>query len=146
MNYSTAVFLVNDKIRAISATYEKDGYEDGRPTPGAAKKITFKTFDQAIKKGDLIIVPTNTRHGFTICKVVDVDIELDYETNNQIDWVAGVFEDAEHKRMLAMEEKMVETIRSAEKNRKREELRKSLMADSETKLLALPIAKVKDTE
>lgn len=148
MNYSTAVFLVNDKVRAISATYLRDGFDDqGRPAPGSkAQQTTFKTFDQAIKKDDLIIVPTKTRHGFTVCKVVDVDLEIDLETNISIDWVAGVFEDSEHKRMLAMEEKMVETIRSAEKNRKREELRKSLMADSETKLLALPIAKVKDVE
>jgi ribosomal protein S10 len=146
MNYSTAVFLINDKVRAIAATYEKEGFEDNRPSPGPAKRIIFKTFDQSIQKDDLIVVPTKTRHGFTICKVVDVDLEIDLEAPTHIDWVAGVFEDSEHKRMLAMESTMVETIRSAEKNRKREELRKSLMADSESKLLALPISSVKDVE
>ena len=147
MNYSTAIFIINDKVRAISATYEKEGFDgDGRPTSSKPSRIIFKTFDQSIKKDDLVIVPTKTRHGFTICKVVEVDIELDLESPNHIDWVAGVFSPEEHTRMLAMEAKMHETIRSAEKNRKREELRKSLMADSETKLLALPIAKVTDVE
>jgi hypothetical protein len=147
MNYSTAIFLINDKVRAIAATYDADGYDgDGRPTDKKAPRIIFKTFDQSIKKGDLIIVPTKTRHKFTICKVVEVDLELDLETPQTVEWVAGVFEDTEHNRMLAMEASMHDTIRSAEKNRKREELRKSLMADSEVKLLALPIASVKDVE
>jgi hypothetical protein len=63
-------------------------------------------------------VPTKTRPGFTIRKVVNVDLEIDLEAPTHIDWVAGVFEETEHKRMLAMEATMVETIRSAEKIRK----------------------------
>jgi predicted Mrr-cat superfamily restriction endonuclease len=148
MNYSTAVFLVNDKVRAIAVTYEADGYDaDGRPTTiKAAARYTFKTFDQSIKKGDLVIVPTNTRHKFTICKVVDADLEIDFDADTELKWIAGVFEEDAYKRTLEQETVMLEAIKSAEKNRKREELRKSLMADSESKLLALPIAKVVDVE
>ena len=148
MNYSTAVFLVNDKVRAIAVTYEADGYDaDGRPTTiKAAARYTFKTFDQSIKKGDLVIVPTNTRHKFTICKVVEADLEIDFDADTELKWIAGVFEQDGYQRTLEQEAVMLEAIKSAEKNRKREELRKSLMADSESKLLALPIAKVVDVE
>jgi predicted Mrr-cat superfamily restriction endonuclease len=147
MNYSTAVFLVNDKVRAIAVTYEADGYDaDGRPTSKVAARYTFKTFDQSIKKGDLVIVPTNTRHKFTICKVVEVDLEIDFDADAELKWIAGVFEQDGYQRTLEQEAVMLEAIKSAEKNRKREELRKSLMADSESKLLALPIAKVVDVE
>lgn len=147
MNQSTAVFLVNDNVRGIYATYELDGFKDGRHTPGAtADKILFKTFDQSIEKGNLIIVPTKTRHGFTICKVIEVDVEVDVETPVHIDWVAGVFDPEQHNRILKQESTMLDAIKSAEKNRKRKELRESLLADAETKLLALPIAKVKDVD
>jgi hypothetical protein len=149
MNYSTAIFIINDNVRAIAATYESDDRVDsatGKKIPGPAPRIIFKTFDQSIKNDDLIIVPTKTRHGFTICKVAEVDIEIDLESPTLIDWVSGVFDVTEHQRMLDMEKAMHDTIRSAEKNRKREELRRSLMADSEVKLLALPIATVKDVE
>lgn len=137
MNYSTAIFLINDKVRAITAIYEAD-------TPGKplATRTTFKTFDPSIKKDDLILVPTNTRHNITVCKVVDVDVEMDLETHVQIDWVIGTVDKSDYQNLLAMEQVAIDTIKSAEKNRKRDELRKSLMADSESKLMALPISTV----
>lgn len=136
MNYSTAVFLLNDNIRAIAATYE---------ATDTAPRTVFKTFDQSIKKDDFILVPTDTRHKMTVCKVVDDNVEIDLETSTHIAWVIGVVDTAEFKRMTQMEETAIETIKSAEKNRRREELRKSLMADSEIKLKALPISSVVDS-
>lgn len=74
MNYSTAVMLFNPEIRAISVSYEKD-------EKGAGKKpfYTYKTLDKTIEKGDLVVVPTDTRHEFTVVRVEEVDVEVDYE-------------------------------------------------------------------
>ncbi|MGZ4850459.1 MAG: hypothetical protein ACXV2C_03660 [Candidatus Bathyarchaeia archaeon] len=135
MNYSTAIFLINDKVRAISAIYEAETLTS-KPAP----RTVFKTFDTSIKKDDLILVPSGTRHNVTVCKVVEVDLEMDLETHINIDWVIGVVDKSDYTNLLAMEQVAIDTIKSAEKNRKREELRKSLMADSESKLLALPIS------
>lgn len=44
MNRSTTVFLINKDIRAFTAIYE-DGH----------KAEYFKTFDQTLKKGDLVV-------------------------------------------------------------------------------------------
>lgn len=135
MNYSTAIFLINDKVRALTAIYEAE-IAVGKPVP----RTMFKTFDQSIKKDDLILVPTNTRHNITVCKVVEVDVEVDLESFTVIDWVISTVDKSDYERMLGMEQVAIDTIKSAEKNRKREALRKSLMADSESKLLALPIS------
>lgn len=74
MNYSTAIFLINPKVRAIAAIYEPD--TDSRKAP----RTVFKTFDQSIGVNDYILVPTETRHKMTVNKVVEVDVEPDLET------------------------------------------------------------------
>lgn len=133
MNYSKAVFLINDNVRAISATYEA-----GENAP----RTIFKTFDQTLAKDDFILVPTNTRHNMTVCKIIETDVEVDLESGEKVEWVIGKVNLADHQKMLAMEEAAIETIKSAEKAKKRRELREALMADSQEQLKALPIAQV----
>jgi hypothetical protein len=68
VNYTTAVFLINDSIRAVTCTYENDG-----------KRVPFKTLDKTIAVDDIVVVPSGTRHGMTTCKVVEVDSDVDYD-------------------------------------------------------------------
>lgn len=136
MNKTTAVFLINDRVRAIRAAYEAD-----TPTVKAATEL-FKTFDQGIQVGDLINVVSTTRHLVTVCKVQAVDVEFDIETTANIQWVIGKIDMSQHLATLGMENDALTAIASAEKNRKREELRKSLMADVEGKISGLPIAAI----
>ena len=42
MNYSTAVFLINDEVRLVSCSYELDS--NGKP----ASTTVFKTLDRSI--------------------------------------------------------------------------------------------------
>lgn len=130
MNYDTAVFLINDKARALIGTYET-----GDHTP----KTLFKTFDSTIKKDDLVIVPTGTRHLFTVVKIVEEDVEIDLETAKPV-WIVSKLDQGPFNALLAAEGEAVTAIRSAEKNRKREELRKTLLADTEAKIRGMPIA------
>ena len=137
MNYSTAVFLINDKVRAIAVTYEAGE---------AAPRTIFKTFDQSIKKDDYVLVPTDTRHKMTVCKVVDEAVEPDLEAPSKMDWIIGVVDRSDYERVLGQEQAAIDAMKSAEKNRKREELRKSLLADSEGAIKALPISHVQDIQ
>jgi hypothetical protein len=137
MNYSTAVFLINDKVRAIACTYES---AENSP------RTIFKTFDQSIKKDDYVIVPTDTRHKMTVCKVVDDAAEPDLESQSKMDWIIGVVDRSDYERVNGQEQAAVDAMKSAEKNRKREELRKSLLADSEGAIKALPISHVQDIQ
>lgn len=136
MNKTTAVFLINDRVRAISASYEADTL-----TAKASTEL-FKTFDPDIKVGDLINIVSNTRHNVTVCKVQAVDVEFDIETTTAVLWVIGKIDMEQHLTTLGMENDALAAIASAEKNRKREELRKSLMADVEGKISGLPIAAI----
>lgn len=137
MNYSTAIFLINPKVRAIAAIYEPD--TDSRKAPRA----TFKTFDQTIEVGDYILVPTETRHKMTVNKVVEVDIDPDLETGCQMSWVIGTVDRSLYDDVLAQEARAIDLMKAAEKTHAREELRKKMMAHvDETKLAALQITRM----
>ncbi len=140
MNYSKAVFLISDDVRAVLVTYEKD--EPDRPAP----RTMYKTFDTKIKVDDYVVVPTNTRHHMTVCKVVKVDVEVDLESSEDLDWIIGVVNRADFEKIKSQEGDAIARIKSAEKRKKREELRKALLDDvGEKEIMALPIYTSKKT-
>lgn len=133
MNYTTAIFLINKNVRAMMCNYE----------PDAEHKVTmFKTLDPDIKKDDLVIVPTKTRHGFTVSKVVEVDIDPDFDSATPAQWIVCKVDQAAYAVTLAQEESAITIIKSAERNKKRNELASALLADSKDALKALPISTI----
>lgn len=137
MNYSTAIFLINPKVRAVAAVYEPD--TETRKSP----RTIFKTFDQTISVGDYILVPTETRHKMTVNQVVEVDLEPDLESHAKMNWVIGTVDNAAYKDVLAQETRAIDMMKAAEKAHAREELRKKMLAHvDETKLAALQISRM----
>jgi len=130
MNYSTAIFLVSDRVRAISVTY--DFGEN-------ANRTIFKSMNRKISVDDYVVIPTDTRHGMTVCKVVDVDVEIDLDQSATIEWIVGVVDTIDFKDIQNQEAEAIAIIKSAEKRRKRDELRESLIADTGDALTTLPI-------
>lgn len=135
-NFSTAIFLYNDKVRAVLCSY------DPGATPALTQKTMFKTLDTSIKEGDLVIVPTDTRHRFTIVRVENVDVEPDLETGQEVKWIAGVFDRAPHERNLELEAQATSAIKEAHRAQKRRELAKGLMGAAHDKLAGLDIVTV----
>jgi hypothetical protein len=133
MNYSTAVFLINSDVRAVICTYEADEAHKKAP------RQMFKTFDKSIAVGDLVTVPSGTRHLVTVCKVVEVDADVDFDNSSSVDWIIGKIDMTAHKLTLTQEEDAIRVIQSAEKTKKRNELRAAMLADSNEALKALPI-------
>ncbi len=131
MNHSKTVFLINKNARAILATYEE---QDSAP------RTMFKTLDPTIKKDDFIIVPTSTRHKMTVCKVVDTDVDVDFDGSETLLWVIGKVDRTPYEQTLAQEETALQKIKAAELRKKRNDLRDALLADSMDEIKALPIA------
>jgi len=72
MNLSAAVMLVNKAVRPLKVEYDPDTYKNN------TFNKNFKTIDATLKKGDLVVVETHTRHGFTIGKVTEIDFAVDF--------------------------------------------------------------------
>ncbi|MGC0225175.1 hypothetical protein [Pseudooceanicola nitratireducens] len=135
MKNSMIVFLINDDVRAIRGQYEEGG-----------KCETFKTLDQDIDVEDLVVVQSGTRHGMTVVKVTEVDVEPDLEHGPDLKWVVqriatGAFDD-----MLAKEEQAITTVQQAEKRRKKAELRDRMFKDHEDQMQALALTNHKDDD
>lgn len=139
MNYSTAVMLINQNIRAVKTVYEKDTPNTKHP------RVIFKTLDKDIKPGDYVIVPTSTRHGMTVVIVDEVDVEVDFESGTEVKWIVDKVHTAGHETVLGEEAKWIDALKASEKRRKREEIKKNMMEMyADVGLEKLPIASMAD--
>lgn len=130
MNYTTAVFLINKNVRAVLCNYEPDAPD---------KKCMFKTLDPTVKVGDLVIVPTKTRHGMTVSKVIEADVDVDFDSATPVAWIVCKVDQTAHDVTLAQEAEAIAVIMSAERTKKRNELAAALLVDSKDALKALQI-------
>ena len=122
-NYSTLVFLLNTGVRAIKCAYDPDVYRDN-----PAKFSLFKTLDTSIKKDDFVVVPTGTRAGYTVIKVVDTDVEIDFSSDDEVKWIATKIDVEAYKEVLQKEEDAIRTVKQAQANAQRRELAEQLKA------------------
>lgn len=122
MNYSTSVFLINNHVRAIIGVYEP---EDRQPKP-----TMFKTLDPSISVGDLVVVPTDTRHGMTVVKVSEVDADVDFDNTTVVKWVIQKVDRTAFDKTTEEERIAIETIKSAVTTQKRAQLRDAMLADT----------------
>lgn len=105
----------------------------------------FKTLDASIKKDDLVVVPTTTRYNMTVCKVIDTDVDVDYDSPEEILWVVQKVDQESYKTILAQEQVAIQVIRTSETKRKRADLAKVFLANNE-ELASLPLADIKPVE
>ena len=129
MNYSKAIFLISDETRAVNVTYEQGDN---------ASRTLFKTLDPDIAVGDYVVVQTCTRHHMTVCKVVETDVDVDFDGDEDIKWIVGTVHTADFDDLVRQEQDAITKIKSAEKRRRRKELKAALLEDAE-EIKALPI-------
>lgn len=126
-NYSTAIFLIDKLVRAVKVSYDQDKAQPSKPT-GTLQ--VFKTFDATLKEGEYVIVPTDTRWNMTVCRVEEIDVEIDLDTSAQIGWLIGRADRGDYDSIVASEQAAIATMKSAEKRRRQEALVASLIADN----------------
>jgi predicted Mrr-cat superfamily restriction endonuclease len=116
-NPSHAVFLVpGSDARAMLVEYEE----------GTPKKV-FKTFDQEIGEGDFVVVPTSTRCGMTVVKVVEPDCDFDLSSSTEMDWIVCKVDRDGYEEILNREAGLIKAVRQADKRRRMAELGNALM-------------------
>lgn len=129
LNHSTAIFLMNKQVRAILCIYEADAKgKNGEDI--LAPRHMFKTLDHSIRENDLVVVPTNAKHGASINKVVAVDVEVDFESSTVVPWIIDVVDKSLFNENSKKEAIAIDAIKSGQKRRKQDELRDMLMKDN----------------
>lgn len=132
-NYSTSIFLINDDVTAVKASYDPDDKNE--------QPKTFKTFNKDIKVDDYLIVPTDSRHEMTVVKVVDVEVEPDFDSHRHVHWVIGVIDRSNYEETIAKENEAIAAIKKAEKRQQRDKLREAMLANHADEIKQLEIAK-----
>lgn len=126
-NYSLAVFLLEDTTRCVAVSYDPtDTVYQPNSSKRVPKTVSFKTLDQALAVGDYVIVPTETRHGFTVGKVEEVDLAVDFSSSEQMRWVADRFDKDVYKQILTQEEGIVGKVRHANVNAAKRSMQEAL--------------------
>jgi hypothetical protein len=120
MNYSTMICLLSDEVRGIAVTYSKPLSNSAVDTPD--KLYTFKSMDDTLKRGDMVVVPTQKDSGYTVVYVWDTDAEIDVESSIQYNWVAGRFDATQYNELLANEQHAISKVKRAEKLHRRKEI------------------------
>ena len=119
MNLSTAIMLVNESVRAVKVSYDTD-YKNNNPN------YFFKTLDPNLKVDDYVVVPTDTRHGMTVCKVTEIDFIVDFNAPVQYRWIVGKVDNKGYEDVLQQEGQVLAKIAKSEENKMRAELRANM--------------------
>ncbi len=128
MNYSTAVMLINTNIRAIKTLYEPDDVDSKGTVTRKKVRTVFKTLDPTIKAGDIVVVPSGTRHGFTTNLVEEVDVDVDFEDSTEIKWIVDKIALTGYNAVLAEEKTWIDECKKAEKRDKAQKLKDKMFA------------------
>jgi len=139
LNYSTAIFLVNDEVRAVDVSYETLEQNPKR------KLVTFKTFRRDIVVGDIVVVPSTTRYAMTCCLVEAVDVDVDFDTHVKMDWIVDKVQQGGYHAAVEQEQQGIETIKAKKQEQKRKAVRAAFLADNPD-IRALPICTVADEQ
>jgi len=129
MNYSTAVLLINTDCRAVYGIYAPDPNDEKLPKE---KRELFKTFDTSIAVGDIVMVPSNTRHNVTTVKITDVDVEWDINVRGDVRWIIGKVDQGEYQRLRDQEAAAIVAIKESEKTAARNKLKAQMFAHMDT--------------
>jgi hypothetical protein len=140
MNYSTAIFLINDDVRALLVVFSTDE-ERQQKVP----RYMVKTFDKTIAEGDYVVVPsTMGMENLAIARVTDVDVEVDFDSTTHVPWVVQRISLDEFNETTQQEDVAVAAIRQAHFVAKKKQLGKDLF--SARTLAELPLVSKKPRE
>lgn len=127
MHNSRKIFLTDKEPRCILTSYEN---VENAPTK------EYKTYDTSIEAGDYVVIPTDTRHNMTVVKVEEVDVEADLDSDEPVSWVICKADRTEFERVTKVENTFLTGVRSAEKKRRKEQLRQDFLSDVDESAIA----------
>lgn len=135
MDNSRIVFLINDHARAVMGAYEEGG-----------TKEMLKTFDPTIKVGDLAVVQSGTRWKMTVVKIIEVDVDVNFDATTPLNWVVQKINAPAFDKVLEQEAQAISAVQAAELRRKKEELRKTMFKDHEDSIASLALTSRADDD
>jgi Pyruvate/2-oxoacid:ferredoxin oxidoreductase gamma subunit len=134
MNYSTAILLADERVKFIGVRFANY----------AGTVYTYKTIDQTIKEGDLVVVPSSdyakkgradeTTSRFGSIAVVDSDdVAVNMQSSDiEYKWIIQKIDVTNYEKIIEVEKEIVEKIRGMELKTNRAKLAAMFGIDTDT--------------
>lgn len=120
-NPSLAPFLLDNPPRCISVSYDKTVDSRTGKVTGVDVK-SFKTFDTAIAKDDLVVIPTDTRWGFSVGRVEEIDTRVNFTSSETMRWIASKVDKDGYADICKQEDVLIGKVGQAQQAKAKREL------------------------
>ena len=131
MNNSLLIALVDDSVRMVEVAFIDK--ETGKPD-ASQRSYTYKCNIPDIKQNDTVVVETYA--GFSVACVIDVDTEIDMDSNHSFRWVVQKLDMGDHHRRTLREAKLIVEVNKLRANNMRDQLIANLGVGDRQTLLA----------
>lgn len=127
MNLSAAVMLFEENgVRPVKVEYDPEKPGNNNPN------VVFKTVDETLKVGDIVVVESHTRHKFTTAKVTHIgfaDVPVDFENPQRWGWIVQKCDTDAYDNILAGEKNLIGKVAEANANKMRADLKNAMGLD-----------------
>jgi hypothetical protein len=131
-----AIFMVSDNVVAVRGVYDPSEMPKSSVTRGhdwAAKERVgelFKTLIPDLEVGDLVVVESASRTGFSTIKVTEVGADFDFDSDEICRWVTQRIDVDAYKNLREREATAVGQVKTYQRNSQRDELRRQMLGDN----------------
>lgn len=139
-----AIFLISDEVIAVRGIYDPTTEKSKtRPAGSDAFDHTaqwnesqyrgelFKTLMADITVGDIVVVESASRTGFSTIKVTEVNADFDYDSDESCRWIVQKIDHDAHKDLRTREHAAVGQVKNAQRDTQRAELRKAMLGGAD---------------
>lgn len=130
MNYSTLAVIADEKVRLIRCQFSDSG-----------TLYTYKTLDNSIKVGDMVVCEFSGTKDFKTCEVIEVDTVADLNDNITYKWAFQRIDIELLKNIKEAEKELITNFRKKEVVAQRAQLREALGVDFQGSMQQLLEAK-----
>lgn len=108
---ANTVAVVSDEIVLLSCVFAADG-KGTRYTYKALKSLA-----DTLYRGDAVIVSKSGGVGFNVCRVCDIDIDVDLETSIEYHWAFAKVDEEAYAQIIDKEQTLIDDLQRVQRRK-----------------------------
>ena len=118
------IFVISDDVIAVRGVYDPN---EAERTPRYTADIPktgelFKTFITDLAVGDIVVVESGSRTGYSTIKITEVNSDFDFDSDEPCRWVTQRIDTDAHEALREREQAAIGQVKTAQRKTQRAEL------------------------
>jgi hypothetical protein len=132
-----AILLVSDEVIAVRGVYDPSETAGRNKVKYAAHESEwaeterngelFKTLIPDLTVGEIVVVESASRTGFSTIKITEVNADFDFDSDEPCRWITQRIDIDAHKDLRQREAAAVGKVKNAQRSSQREEIRRQML-------------------